>query len=108
MQTPRGNYEVGFRSPDLDNPRNKEFVGAFRAKYNYMPSYYAAQSFDAIAMIDTAVKAVKGALANRDGMIAELAKAQFPSVRGKFRYNTNHFPIENLYLLKIVKDGDGN
>ena len=103
-----GNYEVGFWSPDLDNPRNKEFVGAFRSKYSYMPSYYAAQSFDAITMIDSAVKAVKGDLANRDGMIAALAKAEFPSVRGKFRYNTNHFPIENFYLLKIVKDGDGN
>jgi branched-chain amino acid transport system substrate-binding protein len=103
-----GNYEVGFWSPDLDNPRNKEFVSSFRAKYNYMPSYYAAQSFDAIAMIDAAVKAVKGDLANRDGMIAAIAKADFPSVRGKFRYNTNHFPIENFYLLKIVKDADGN
>jgi branched-chain amino acid transport system substrate-binding protein len=103
-----GNYEVGFWSPDLDNPRNKEFVTAFRAKYNYLPSYYGAQSFDAIAMIDTAVKTVKGDLTNRDGMIAALAKADFPSVRGKFRYNTNHFPIENFYLLKIVKDSDGN
>ena len=24
-----GNFEVGFWSPDLDNPRNKEFVDAF-------------------------------------------------------------------------------
>src|ERR1044071_2983177 len=49
-----GNYEAGFWSPDLDNPRNREFVGAFRQKYNYWPSYYAAQSFDAIAMVDHA------------------------------------------------------
>src|SRR3954451_21964450 len=55
-----GNYEVVFWSPDLDNPRNKEFVDAFRKKYNYYPSYYAAQSFDAIAMIDRAVAAFKG------------------------------------------------
>jgi branched-chain amino acid transport system substrate-binding protein len=103
-----GNFEVGFWSPDLDNPRNKEFVAAFRDKYHYIPSYYAAQSFDAIAMIDSAVKAVKGDLANRDGTIAALAKADFPSVRGKFRYNTNHFPIENFYLLKVVKDADGD
>jgi branched-chain amino acid transport system substrate-binding protein len=102
-----GNYEVGFWSPDLDNPRNKEFVGAFRQKYNYWPSYYAAQSFDAIAMIDRAAAAVKGDLADKKGMIAALEKADFPSVRGKFKYNTNHFPIENFYLLRIVKDPDG-
>lgn len=102
-----GNYEVSFWSPDLDNPRNKEFVAAFRKKYNYIPSYYAAQTFDAIYMIDDAVKAVKGSLADKKDMIARIEKADFPSVRGKFSFNTNHFPIENFYLLKISKDGDG-
>ncbi|MBV8536525.1 MAG: ABC transporter substrate-binding protein, partial [Alphaproteobacteria bacterium] len=80
---------------------------AFRKKYNYIPSYYAAQQFDAIFQIDDAVKAVKGNLADKEGMIARIEKADFPSVRGKFAYNTNHFPIENFYLLKIAKDSDG-
>jgi branched-chain amino acid transport system substrate-binding protein len=103
-----GNYEVGFWSPDLDNPRNKEFIAAFRQKYSYLPSFYGAQSFDAIAMIDRAVGAVKGELADKKGMIAALEKADFPSVRGEFKYNTNHFPIENFYLLRIDKDSDGS
>lgn len=103
-----GNYEVGFWSPDLDTPRNKEFISAFRQKYNYLPSFYGAQSFDAVAMIDHAVKAVKGDLADKKGMIAALEKADFPSVRGPFKYNKNHFPIENFYLLKIVKDADAS
>ena len=50
---------------------------------------------------------MKGDLAKKNGMIAALDKADFPSVRGKFKYNTNHFPIENFYLLKIAKDSDG-
>jgi len=102
-----GNYEVSFWSPDLDNAPNKAFVTAFRAKYHYMPSYYAAQTFDAINMIDDAVKAVHGNLADKKAMIARLAQADFPSVRGHFSYNTNHFPIENFYLLKIVQDAEG-
>ena len=102
-----GNYEVSFWSPDLDNARNKAFVAAFRAKYHYMPSYYAAQTFDAINMIDDAVKAVHGDLANKKAMVERLQKAEFPSVRGPFSYNTNHFPIENFYLLKIEQDSDG-
>jgi len=103
-----GNYEVGFWSPDLDNPRNKEFVAAFRDKYHYYPAFYGAQSFDAITMIDRAVTAVKGNVADKPALIAALAKADFPSVRGAFKYNTNHFPIENFYLLRIAKDSDGN
>jgi branched-chain amino acid transport system substrate-binding protein len=51
---------------------------------------------------------VKGDLPDKKGMIAALEKADFPSVRGPFKYNKNHFPIENFYLLKIVKDTDGN
>jgi branched-chain amino acid transport system substrate-binding protein len=103
-----GNYEVGFWSPDLKNARNEEFVAAFRKKYAYYPSYYAAQSFDAIFMIDSAVKAVKGNLEDKAGMIAALDKADYASVRGPYKYNTNHFPIENFYLFKIGKDADGN
>ena len=33
-------------SPDLDNAKNKEFVAAFKAEYNRLPSIYAAQAFD--------------------------------------------------------------
>jgi branched-chain amino acid transport system substrate-binding protein len=102
-----GNYEAGFWSPDLKNSRNQEYVAAFRKKYHYIPSYYGAQSFDAIFLIDSAVKAVKGDLSNKKGMIAAMEKADFPSVRGPFKYNTNHFPIENFYLFKIEKDADG-
>ena len=103
-----GNYESGFWSPDLQNPRNQEYVAAFRKKFNYIPSYYGAQSFDAIFLIDSAVKAVKGDLADKKGLIAAMEKADFASVRGPFKYNVNHIPIENFYLFKIVKDADGN
>jgi branched-chain amino acid transport system substrate-binding protein len=58
-------------------------------------------------MIDRAVTAVKGDLGNKPALIEALAKADFPSVRGPFKYNTNHFPIENFYLLRITKDADG-
>jgi branched-chain amino acid transport system substrate-binding protein len=34
-------------------------------------------------------------------------KADFPSVRGKFTYGNNHFPIQNFYLRKVVEDADG-
>jgi branched-chain amino acid transport system substrate-binding protein len=102
-----GNFEASFWSPDLDNAANKAFVAAFRAKYHYMPSYYAAQTFDAINMINDAVTAVHGNLADKKAMIARIAKAAFPSVRGHVSFNTNHFPIENFYLLKIEKDAEG-
>ena len=40
-------------------------------------------------------------------MIAALEQAKFPSVRGHFAFNTNHFPIENFYLFQVQKTEDG-
>jgi branched-chain amino acid transport system substrate-binding protein len=78
-------------------------VADFRKKFGYTPSFYGAQSYDGIMLIDSAVRGVKGDLANKKGMVATMRKADFKSTRGKFTYNVNHHPIENFYLLKTVK-----
>ena len=36
-----------------------------------------------------------------------MRKANFKSVRGNFKFGTNHIPIQNFYLQDVVKDGDG-
>ena len=93
--------------PDLDNPQNKKFVEGFKKKYGHYPSFYAAQSYDTIFLIKSAVEAVNGDLSNKDGMRAAMKKADFPSTRGKFSYGNNHFPIQNFYLREVVADADG-
>lgn len=97
-----GNYETRFWSPDLKNEANQRYVDGFKKKYGKLPVFYGAQSYDGIMLIDSAVRAVKGDLSNKKGMIAAMRKADFKSVRGKFTYNVNHFPIENFYLLRAV------
>jgi branched-chain amino acid transport system substrate-binding protein len=97
-----GQYETRYWSPDLKNPANQKYVSDYRKKYGKMPVFYGAQSYDGILLIDSAVRAVKGNLANKKGMVAAMRKADFASTRGKFSYNTNHFPIQNFYLLKTV------
>jgi branched-chain amino acid transport system substrate-binding protein len=98
-----GQYETRIWSPDLKNPANEKFVGDYKKKYGgKLPSFYGAQSYDGIMLIDSAVRAVKGNLADKKGMIAAMRKANFNSVRGKYTYGHNHFPIQNFYLLKAV------
>jgi branched-chain amino acid transport system substrate-binding protein len=106
-ETALGNYEARYWSPTLDNEANRRFVGEFRKKYGYTPSFYGAQSYDGMFLIDSAVRAVKGDLTNHKGMIAAMRKADFKSTRGPFQYNHNHFPIQNFYLLQVVKADDG-
>jgi branched-chain amino acid transport system substrate-binding protein len=102
-----GNYDASFWSADLDIPRSKDYVTAFTKKYNYTPPNYGAVTFDVMFALDSAVKAVHGDLDNKAGLIAALEHADFPSVRGNFAFNTNHFPIENFYLFQVQKDADG-
>ncbi len=93
--------------PTLDNEQNKRFVSDFKAKFGTYPSFYAAQSYDTLFMIKAAVEAVGGDLANKDGIRAALKSANYDSVRGKYTYGNNHFPIQNFYLREVVKDSEG-
>jgi branched-chain amino acid transport system substrate-binding protein len=91
----------------LDNPANKKFVSSFIAKYGREPASFAAQAYDAIKLIDSAVKAVGGKIEDKAAVRAALRKADFQSVRGKFRFNNNHFPIQDLYVMEVKKDDKG-
>jgi len=98
-----GQLETRYWSQDLKNDANQKFVGDYRKKYGgKTPSFYGAQSYDGMLLIDSAVRAVKGNLADKKGMIAAMRKADYKSTRGKYTYGHNHFPIENFYLLKAV------
>jgi len=98
-----GQLETRYWSQDLKNAANRKYVDAYKAKYGRPPSFYGAQSYDGMMLIDSAVRAVKGNLKDQKGMIRAMRKANYASTRGKYRYNINHFPIQNYYLLKAVK-----
>ena len=94
---------------DLPNEQNKKFVADYRAKHpNLRPTFYGAQSYDAVNLINSAVAAVKGDLSKKDEMRAAMRKADFKSVRGSFKYGNNHFPIQNFYLQEVAKDEKGD
>ena len=59
-------------------------------------------------LIDSAVTEVGGKIENKDAVRAALRKANFQSVRGSFKFNNNHFPIQNLYIMEVKKDENGN
>jgi branched-chain amino acid transport system substrate-binding protein len=94
-------------APNLDNPQNKEFVAAYEKEYGAVPGSYAFQAYDAAQLIDSAVSAVKGNLADKDAVRAALKKADFKSLRGNFKFGNNHYPIQDFYLVKVAKRPDG-
>ena len=94
-------------APNVDNPQNKAFVSAFEAAYNTVPGTYAMQAYDAALLIDSALKATKGKLSDRDALKAALKKADFQSLRGKFKFGVNQYPIQDFFLVRAAKRADG-
>jgi branched-chain amino acid transport system substrate-binding protein len=91
-------------SHDLDNEANKAFVAAFQAEYGRLPSVYAAQSYDTANLILSAMS--KASITDKGAFKAALKEADFDSVRGSFKFNTNQHPIQNIYVREVVKKGD--
>ena len=48
-----------------------------------------------------------GDISKKDAFRNAVRAANFNSVRGPFKFNRNHFPIQNYYLTQIVKDEKG-
>jgi branched-chain amino acid transport system substrate-binding protein len=94
-------------APNLDNPQNKKFVTSYEAAYGSVPGTYAMQAYDAAMLINSAVKTVQGDLGNKEAVAAALKKADFASLRGKFKFNTNGYPIQDFFLTKVAKRPDG-
>lgn len=92
---------------DLDNAANKRFVADFQKEYGRLPSLYASQGYDAAQLMNAAVRDVKGKVEDKEAVRKALKAAQFASVRGSFKFNTNQFPIQDYYLRVIGKDSQG-
>jgi branched-chain amino acid transport system substrate-binding protein len=102
-----GFYSASTWAPNLDNPRNRRFVADFEASHGYVPASYAAHAYDAAALLDSAIRKVSGKLSDKEGLRAAIKAAEFESVRGRFRFGANQFPVQDFWLCQIAKRPDG-
>jgi branched-chain amino acid transport system substrate-binding protein len=102
-----GLFSLGHWTIDLDNAANKRFVAEFEKEYKRLPTGYAASGFDTAMLLDSAIRKVKGNLANKEALRAAIKAADFKSVRGEFRFGANQFPVQDYYLQVVGKGADG-
>jgi branched-chain amino acid transport system substrate-binding protein len=102
-----GTYQVATWNFDSPGEANKKFVDDFVKKFNYRPTFILAYAYDAMQLLNAALLEVKGNTADKPALIAAIEKANFPSVRGKFKFTSNHFPIQDYNLEQVVKTDDG-
>jgi branched-chain amino acid transport system substrate-binding protein len=94
-------------SPDFDLPLSKKFVADFEAKYKRTPSPYAAQAYDTARFIDAALKSSGGNIKDRVAFRKAMETIKLESVRGNFKFAPNHFPMQDYYLVELVKNPQG-
>jgi len=102
-----GTFNSSQWSPDLDNEQNKKFVADFEKEYGRIPTLYASQGYDAAMLLDGAIDDLDGNIKDKAALRQALRKADFDSVRGDFKFNTNQYPIQDYYMREVYKDDQG-
>ena len=95
-----------FYSPLLDNPTNKKFVKDFRAQYGgKVPDGFACQGYDTAEVIIRALRAVNGNTQDKDKLVDVIAKVEFDSPRGRFRFDPKtHNVIQPFIYIRKVEE----
>jgi branched-chain amino acid transport system substrate-binding protein len=102
-----GTFQATSWNFDTPVPANKKFTDAFVKRFNYRPSFISSYAFDGAQLLNAALTEVKGSFADKPALIAAMEKANFNSVRGPFKFASNHIPIQNWDLVEVIKDSDG-
>jgi branched-chain amino acid transport system substrate-binding protein len=98
-----------FYTPLLDNPTNQRFVKEFRDKFGgKMPDGFACQGYDTAEVIVRALKAVNGNTQDKDKLVETIAKIEFESPRGHFRFDPKtQNVIQPFIYIREVKEVAG-
>ncbi|HIJ38420.1 MAG TPA: ABC transporter substrate-binding protein [Rhodospirillaceae bacterium] len=99
-----GLFSVGNWSDDLDAPANRRMISDYENEYGRMTSSQAALGYDLAMLLDASVKAVDKKIRDEDIMRMTLRRVDFPNTRGFFRFDTNHFPIQNYLVRQVIED----
>ena len=90
--------------PGKEDANVKKFVANYKAKFNKEPDQFAAQAYDALKIMASALEK-SGSNTDRKKLRDNLATIKdFPGVTGKFAFDANRNPAMEVTVL-IVKDG---
>jgi branched-chain amino acid transport system substrate-binding protein len=98
-----------FYTPLLDNPTNQRFVKEFRERFGgKMPDGFACQGYDTAEVIVRSLKAVNGNTQDKVKLVEAIARVEFDSPRGRFRFDPKtQNVIQPFIYVREVKDVAG-
>jgi branched-chain amino acid transport system substrate-binding protein len=92
----------------LDNPTNVRFRKEFQAKYKKDTDGFACQGYDTAEVIVRALKAVNGNTQDKEKLVDAIARVEFDSPRGRFRFDPKtHNVIQPYVYVREVREVAG-
>jgi branched-chain amino acid transport system substrate-binding protein len=88
----------------LDNPANKAFAAAYRARFKKIPSYYGESMYTGAKWLVAAIDRVGGDVENAQGLMDALRAVTVTGVpRGPVRLDEFGSPVENIYIRRVER-----
>jgi branched-chain amino acid transport system substrate-binding protein len=90
-------------SAELDNAQNRKFAPAFRKEFGYDPGFYAAATYTEAAVLETALRAVKGRIEDKQAFMNALRQVHAQTVRGPVSFDQYGNVVGSVYIRKVVR-----
>lgn len=106
--SPEGVVTVNTWNALVKNPQNQRFTDDFKAKNGGRePNTFSAQTYDTVMYLDAALRQTSGSAEPKALRSALRNNTGFKSIRGGFKLNRNQFPIQDMVIQQVEKDGKG-
>jgi len=94
----------GGYSGALDTPENKEFIKAFREKYNRAATPYAEKGYTGAMILEKALISIRGNVEDREALLKAFQDVEIPNApRGPVKLDKYHNVVHNIYIREVKK-----
>lgn len=90
-------------SAELDNPLNRRFAAEFRKEWKYDPGFYAAATYVEAAVLEAALREVRGNIEEKAGFMKALRGIKADTVRGPVQFDEYGNVVGNVYIRKVER-----
>jgi len=104
-QTAKGVIVSSIYHHSLNNPENRRFVNAYKARYNLVPGFYAESSYDALRILNQALEATKGNTLDRARLVTAIHDTQWNLARGPVQFDSLNMVTQNVYVVQVEEAG---
>lgn len=95
-----GTYFSNHYSPDVDNPKSKEFIAKYQKKFNMMPDAAAALTYDSVYILTEAI--VRAGKADSQAIRDAIAATKdFQGVTGVVTYTGTGDPVKGAVIIRV-------